>query len=208
MNTVALLSERRRSGALLLLGSLLGLAGIGLFTNVYYGGAQFLPSYFIWERSLIAAAAVALLLGFARLATALRAAGEHRFAWIGLGTLALGTVVTLVVEGRTIVAEQTTGAQAGPGWLLLLVWTFVVLTFIGQAAFGAALLQTTLAPHWVGWLLLIWNLGWLAVMAVFSARDPYYPVLFYLGPLVLGLRLVLRAFEPRASAPEQRPMPS
>jgi hypothetical protein len=206
MDTVALLSERRLTGALLLLGSLLGLAGVGLYVNVYYGGAQFLPGYVIWERSLIAVAAVALLFGFARLATALRAAGERRFSWIGLGLLALGTVVTLVVEGSTIVAEQTTGAQAEPDWVLPLIWTFVALTFVGQAAFGAALLQTTLASRWVGWLLLIWNLGWLAAMAVFSARDPYYPVLFYLSPLALGL--LLRTAEPRAYATEQRLTPS
>jgi hypothetical protein len=205
MNTIALLSARRTS-ALLLLGSLCGLAGVGLFSNLYFGGAQFLPGYLIWERSLVAAAAVALLLGFAQLAAALRAAGERRFSWIGLGTLALGTVLTLVLEGSTIVTGQENGTQAGLGWMLL-IWAFVVLTFLGQAAFGAALLQTALAPRWAGWLLIIWNLGWLAVLVVFSAGDPYYPVLFYLGPLVLGI-LLLRASVPRAYAPDQRPMPS
>jgi hypothetical protein len=207
MNTVALLSERRLTSALLLLGCLCGLGGVGLFTNVYYGGSQFLPGYFTWERSLIAAAAVALLLSFVRLAGTLRAAGEHRFSWIGLGALALGMVLTLVVEGHTIVAGPANGTQAEPGWLPLLVWAFVVLTFAGQAAFGAALLQTKLLPRWAGWLLIIWNLGWLAVVVIFSARDPYYPGLFYLGPLLLGL-LLLRPSVPRAYTPDQRPMPS
>ncbi|HEV8193989.1 MAG TPA: hypothetical protein VGP82_21285 [Ktedonobacterales bacterium] len=205
MNTAALLSARRTS-ALLLLGSLCGLAGVGLFINVYYGGTQFLPGYLIWERSLVAVAAVALLLGFAQLAAALRTAGERRFSWIGLGTLGLGTVLTLVLEGSTIVTGQENGTQAGLSWMLL-IWAFVVLTFLGQAAFGAALLQTALVPRWAGWLLIIWNLGWLAVIVVFSAGDPYYPVLFYLGPLVLGI-LLLRASVPRAYSPDQRPMPS
>jgi hypothetical protein len=210
MNTVALRSERRLTSALFLLGFLCNQGGVLMFSNRYYGGSEFLPGYFTWERSLIAAAAVALLLAFVRLATALRAASEHRFSWIGLGALALGTVLTLVVEGRTIVAQQTTGAQAGLGWLLLLVWAFVVLTFVGQAAFGAALLQTALLPRWAGWLLIIWNLGWLAVVAVFSARDPYYPMLFFPVPLVLGI-LLLRSSGSSVTGerqPTNRPMPS
>jgi len=198
MNTVTLLSERRLTSALLLLGCLCGLGGRGMINKINYGGSQFLPGYLIWERSLIAAAAVALLLGFVRLATALRAAGEHRFSWIGLGTLALGTVLTLVLEGSAILTGQENGTQSGLGWMLL-IWAFVVLTFLGQAAFGAALLQVALLPRWAGWLLIIWNLGWLMVVVVFSARDPYYPGLFYPCPLVLGL-LLLRPSVPQAYA--------
>jgi hypothetical protein len=29
-------------------------------------------------------------------------------------------------------------------------------------------------------------------VVVFSARGPYYPVLFYIGPLLLGIVLLLR----------------
>ncbi len=183
MNTSARLSERRVTSALLLLGFLCGLGGVLMFSNRYYGGSQFLPGYVTWERGLIGAAAVAILFGF--VPAALRAAGERRFSWIGLGTLALGTVLTLLVEWRTIVT-----GQEGQGWMQLLIAAFVVLTFLGQAAYGAAVLQTALLPHWAGWLLVIWNLAWLVVVFAFSARDPYYPALFYLGPLVLGILLL------------------
>jgi hypothetical protein len=202
MNTVALLSKRRLTSALLLLGCLFGLGGVGLFTNVYYGGSSFLPGYLTWERSLIAAAAVALLLGFARLAANLRATGERFFSSIGLGALALGTVLTVLFEWRAI----TTG-QDELGWTPLHIGAFVALIFVGQAAYGAALLQRALLPRWVGWLLIIWNLAWLAVVAVFSARDPYYPGLFYVCPLVLGV-LLLRSSFARERQPTRRPMSS
>jgi hypothetical protein len=197
MNTVALLFKRYLTSALLLLGCLFGLGGVRLFTNVYYGGSSFLPAYLTWERSLIAAAAFALLLGFAGLAATLRAAGERLFSWIGLGALALGTVLTVLFEWRAI----TTG-QEELGWTPLHIGAFVALIFVGQTAYGAALLQRELLPGWVGWLLIIWNLAWLAVVAVFSARDPYYPVLFYVCPLVLGLFLFssVRSGSARAAA--------
>jgi hypothetical protein len=188
MNLSIRRSERRLTSALLLLGFVCGLGGVLLFLNVFSGGSPFLPGYLAWERSLIGAAAVAISLGFGLLAASLRAAGERLFSWIGLGSLALGTALTLLVEGRTI----ATG-QEWQGGMLLLIEVFVVLTFIGQAAYGVALLQTALLPHWVGWLLVIWNLAWLAVVFAFSARDPYYPVLFYACPLVLGLLLVRSA---------------
>src|SRR5258708_28937814 len=93
------------------------------------------------------AAAAAILFGSVLLAATLRAAGERRFSWIGLGTLALGTVLTLLVEWRTIVT-----GQEGQGWMQLLIAAFVVLTFLGQAAYGAAAVETALSPHAARWL--------------------------------------------------------
>jgi hypothetical protein len=191
MDTSKSLSERRLAGVLFLLGCLFGIGGVALVTKVYNDGDPFLPSYIIWERGLIAAAAVTILLGFVLLAAALRAAGERQFSWIGLSTLTLGTALTLFAEWL-IVSGRVWDAQAGMEWLLL-AWGFVALIFVGQAAYGVALLRATLLPRWIGWVLISWNLGWLAVVVVvFSARGPYYPVLFYIGPLLLGIVLLLR----------------
>jgi hypothetical protein len=186
----ARLSERGVAAALFLLGSLFGISGIALYTNTRYGGNEFLPDYFLWERGLIAAAAVTSLLGFALLAVALRAAGERLFSWIGLSALTLGTALTLFAEWL-IVSGRIWEAQAGMEWLLL-AWGFVALILVCQAAYGVALLRATLLPRWIGWSLIIWNLGWLAVVVVFSAHGPYYPALFYIGPLLLGIVLLLR----------------
>jgi hypothetical protein len=191
MDTSLRLSERRLAGVLFLLGGLLGIGGVALGIKVYNDGDPFLPGYILWVRGLIAAAAVTILLGFVLLAAALRAAGEGRFSWIGLSALTLGTALTLFAEWL-IVSGRVWDAQAGMEWLLL-AWGFVALIFVGQAAYGVALLRATLLPRWIGWLLVIWNLGWLAVVVVvFSARGPYYPVLFYIGPLLLGIVLLLR----------------
>jgi hypothetical protein len=190
MNTPTILTERYLTSALLLLGYLFGFGGCLMYANRIFLGGRFFPGNIPWERGLIGAASVAIWFGFVLLAAALQAAGEHLFSWIGLGTLALGTVLVVVIEWRTILAAQTSGAQVTPGWVGLLIWVFVALTFVGQAAFGVALLQTTLLPPWAGWLVMLWNLTWLAVVIVFSANNPYYPALFYVGPLVLGILLL------------------
>jgi hypothetical protein len=90
------------------------------------------------------------------------------------------------VEEWRLVAAQ----GGGPRPAGVLTWAFVVLIFAGQAAFGAALLRSALLSHWVGWLMVTWNLASLAFVTVFSPTDPYYPVLFYMCPLVLGIILL------------------
>jgi hypothetical protein len=66
----------------------------------------------------------------------------------------------------------------------------VVLAFLAQAAFGAALIQTGLVPSWVGWATIIWNLAWLICLPVTSPRDIYFPVLHHVAPLVIGIALL------------------
>jgi hypothetical protein len=190
MDTSMRLSERLLAGALFLLGCLFGIGSVALFTDGDNDGAPFLPDNIMWARGLIAAAAVTILLGFVLLAATLRAAGERQFSWIGLSALTLGTALTLFSEWL-IVSGRVWEAEAGMEWLLL-AWGSVALIFVGQAAYGVALLRATLLPCWIGWVLIRWNLGWLAVVVVFSARGPYYPVLFYLGPLLLGIVHLLR----------------
>jgi hypothetical protein len=161
-----------------------------LYTDRNNGGGEVLPDSFLWERGLIAAAALTILLGFVHLAVALRAAGERLFSWIGLSALTLGTAMTLCAEWL-IVSGRVGDAQVGMEWRLL-TWGLVALIFVGQAAYGVALLWTTLLPRWIGWLLIILNLGWLAVLVLgLSAHGSYYPALFYPGPLLLGIVLLL-----------------
>jgi len=132
-----------------------------------------------------------ITLGFMLLSSALRAGGEHEFSWGGLGALALGTLLIVIVEAHTIFAAPVSKALAEPGWVESLTRVSVALIFVAQAAYGVALLRTALAPQWVGWLTVLWNLGWLAVVFLFSASNPYYPALFYLSSLVIGILFLL-----------------
>jgi hypothetical protein len=65
-----------------------------------------------------------------------------------------------------------------------------VLSFLGQAAFGAAILQTGLLPAWIGWTTVIWHLGWLALML--RAGDPYYPFMHMALPVLAGIWLLAK----------------
>jgi len=67
---------------------------------------------------------------------------------------------------------------------------FVVLAFLGQAAFGAAILRTGLLPAWVGWATILWNLAWLVVLPIARPDNMYYPWLHYVAPLLIGIALL------------------
>jgi len=60
---------------------------------------------------------------------------------------------------------------------------------LSQAAYGAALLQTGLLPGWLGWITVVWNIGWLVVLL--RAKDPYYPVLHFQLPVLAGILLLV-----------------
>ena len=109
-------------------------------------------------------------------------------------------------RGAPVLAEQATGTRAGQGWLMLLVWTFVALTFVGRPPSAqrccrqrwchVGLDRCCSSGIWDGW----WS-WWYSALATLTTRRCFTPA------RVLGL-LLLRAYVPRTSVPEQRPMPS
>lgn len=172
---------------------MIALVGLPMFTYRTFGGGSVFPGFVRWERGLIALGAIICALGFIVLAVALRASGKLMFSWVGLAVVALGTALIVIAELRVVFGLASTldpsvrlPELGGVNPLILLG---VALTFIGQAVYGVSLLQSALTPEWTGWLMVIWNLGWLMVVFLLSARDPYYPVLFYTGPLVLSVLL-------------------
>lgn len=191
MNSSGVFGDHHLISYLFLGSALSALVGILMFTyRVFLHGRIFI-GFVRWERGLGALAALICALGFIALAAALRVSGERTVSSAALGVLALGTALIVVAELRVVVGPAITLGLTAPlpglGGANLLITLGVALTFIGQAAYGGSLLQTALTPAWASWLLIIWNLGFLAVVFVFSARDPYYPVLFYTGPVVLGM---------------------
>ena len=69
---------------------------------------------------------------------------------------------------------------------------FIVLAFLGEAIFGAAILRTGLMPPWVGWTTIIWNLAWLVILPFARPQNMYYPWLHYIAPLIIGIMLLVR----------------
>ena len=181
----AWLTARSLTGALLLASAALALAGILMFWFRVFLHAPFgaRPGYYQWERGLIIGGVVALALGLAALNSLLRQAGDPLFSDVGLTACVIGTAMLILAEVAWLtkagLPDGLTGALARLG---------VVLFFLSQAAYGAAGLQTGLLPGWLGWFTVIWNIGWLAVLC--RAKDPYYPVLHFVLPILAGVLLL------------------
>jgi hypothetical protein len=182
----AWLTARSVTGSLLLAANTLVLVGIFMFTFRVFLHAPFgaRPGYFQWERGLILSGFLILALGLAGLNRLLQQAGDPLLASIGLTAYVLGAVLLTLVEASWLTAAGLPDRLTGT-----LTRLFVVLSFVGQAAFGAAILQSGLLPGWLGWTTVIWHLAWLVLML--GAHDPYYPFMHLQLPLLAGIWLLV-----------------
>jgi len=183
MNIKDLASQQFVAGWLLILGGVIFVPG-----GILYTGRAMLKwplaqsqSYLYWERGLVVAAMITAALGLVLMERLLGAAGDKILSPVGLTLFLLGTALLLVAE--TFALSQPPMAKAP-------IIGFVVLAFLGQIAFGAAILLTGLLPGWVGWATILWNLAWLVILPNASPQDIYYPVLHHVAPLVIGIMLL------------------
>ena len=130
--------------------------------------------YLLWERALVIAALLAAVLGFNLLEKMLEAAGDRIRAPSGM-------VLWLLAAGAVVFAE--TFFISRQEWVYAPIVAFVLLAFLSQAIFGAALLRTSLLPAWIGWAAILWNLGCLIILPFARPKDMYYPWLHYVAPL-------------------------
>jgi hypothetical protein len=179
-----LISEQTVTGWLLIVSALIFLVGGMLYTGraIWQWPAGQTHRYLVWERGFVIAALLVAVLGFTILERLLEAAGDSILAPSGLALLSLGAAVVLFAETFFVSRGE---------WIYAPTVVFVVLAFLAQAAFGAALLLTGLLPAWVGWATILWNLGWLVVLPVARPKDMYYPWLHYVAPLLVGIGLLL-----------------
>ncbi len=181
-----LLNERRVSGALLIAAFVLHLGGVVLFN-----GREFLnwfdgtPTLFAWERGLLIAAYGAAALGVAVLESAL-----HQTVRAVLGRLAAAGFLMAAV--LAIIAEAS--FLSGTAGQTALVVVMVIALLLAEAILGWSLIGSGVASPWVGWVVLVWNLGWLAVLVAAVPDDLYYPILHFLPMLLIGIGLVSQAY--------------
>ena len=139
------------------------------------------PAFFLWERSLVIAALLATLLSFMLLKRVLEAAGDGILASVAMMLFLVAAILAVVAETISFPSEDIVYPP---------IVAYVILSFLGQAVFGMALLRTGLVPPWVGWITMIWNLGMLVFLAVTKPQDMYYPWLHYIAPLIMGIALL------------------
>lgn len=139
--------------------------------------------YLYWERGFVMGAILVATLGLVLLERLLEAAGDKILASSGVVILLIGTVLVFVAETFSISRQEQDYA---------LTVVFVVLIFLGQAAFGGSILRTGLLPAWAGWATVLWNLAWLIILPIARPQDMYYPWLFYVAPELIGILLLVR----------------
>lgn len=185
MQTINLLNTQIAAGWLLILSSLIFLPGGLLFTSrvILKRAAGKAPVYLYWERGLVIAAVVVVVLGWGLLERLLAEVGDLILAPSGLILLILSAGLVLAAELYNLSKQE---------WLQPLIVGHVVLAFLAQAAFGASLLQTGLLPGWIGWATIIWSVGILIYLTAFKPRDIYYPWVHYVAPLVIGFGLLVK----------------
>ena len=179
-----LLSEQVVAGWLLILSTQIFLVDGILYTGraIWKWPAGKTHRYFLWERGFVIAALLVVVLGLNLLEGMLKVAGDRILAPSGMVLLLVGAAAVIFSETFFISRQE---------WIYAPTVVFVILAFLAQAVFGAALLRTSLLPGWIGWATILWNLGWLIVLPIARPKDMYYPWLHYVAPLLIGIGLLI-----------------
>lgn len=185
MDIQNLFSERRLTASLLIFCGIVFLAAGYLFTAraIWKLPTAQTELHLRWERGIVIAAFLISVLGFALLENLLRDAGERVFARLALAIYLISAAVLVVAE---------TNFLGNRGLMYPQIVAQVVLAFLAQAAFGAALLRTGLVASWAGWAAVLWNIGLLIIMPIFYPQNMYFPWLHYVAPLIIGIALLIR----------------
>ena len=185
MDLQSLLFERRLAAGLLILSAVTFLVAGYLFTAraIWRLPNAHTDIHLLWERGTVIAAFLLSTLGFVLLENLLTEAGARVWARPALAIYLVSAAVLVVAETNFI---GTRNLSYPP------IVAHVVLAFLAQAAFGAALLQANVVAPWAGWAAGLWNLGLLIIMPIFFTRDIYFPWLHYVAPLMIGIALLTR----------------
>ena len=180
-----LVSVQFVAGWLLIFSGILFLPGGMLYTGraIWKWPAAQSQRFLYWERGFVMAAIIVATLGLVLLERLLVAAGDGILSPIGVAIFLIGVVLVLVAETLSLGRQEE---------VYTMIVVFIILAFLGQAVFGAAILRTGLLPAWVGWGTILWNLAWLLIMPIARPDDMYYPWLHYVAPLMIGIALLSR----------------
>lgn len=176
------ISERTAAASLLVLSFMIFFVAGVLFTGraLWKWEIKNLSTYMLWERSLVIVPTVTTSLGLVLLGDLLNAGGDTFLARLGTTAYLFGAV--------QVVSAETSFVSKGE-WNSVQVIVYVILALLGQAAIGTALVQIGLVAAWVGWVTIIWNVGFLLIFIIVRPREVYYPAIHFFAPLVIGLGL-------------------
>ena len=184
MTVTPLWDSAHTAGLLLVLGVLVTFVGLLMFgiRGGHRGGAPRSRAHYWLERGCIMAGVVLTAIGFLLLV-------DYMQTWAGR-SLTIGGAAAYFFGGILIVAAEALNLTLGYQQVYGLVVTYVVIAFLAQVVIGAALLQNGSVAAWIGWITILWNMGWLITLSLFSRRDMYFPVLHHVAPLLIGIALL------------------
>jgi hypothetical protein len=113
------------------------------------------------------AAVVLTVIGFVLLEERLHTSEGQVLARTGATTYVFAGILGVVAEALDLAGTQQR--------LYPLVVVYMILAFLAQAAIGGALRQSGLLAPWIGWVTIVWNLAWLAVLPIITPGDIYFP---------------------------------
>jgi hypothetical protein len=148
---------------------------------------------------LFALGAVITLAGASGLTGALGSAGERVWAAAPLGPLVAATALWLVQVGFRLsvtpwasdelarTGRVPVGYVAAHQWMGVLFAIQMATSYLALAAYGVALLKTSLLPRWVGWT--AFGFGALAIPGM---ATPVFqpPLMVYVVPFIIGVTLI------------------
>lgn len=182
MNKQITLVISRIAGFVLVLGSSACIIGVTMYSINRFGPNRgFL--FHAWERGFIVTAVILSAIGFLVLADAFADPNERALAKIGAAGYFFAAI--LLVAGETLAFTI--------GWekVSALIGVYVFMAFLSTAFIGAALVKSQMIFAWIGWITIIWNLGWpLAFLIAGMVNASYFPILHHIVPFVIGIALL------------------
>jgi hypothetical protein len=176
----------RAAGLFLVLTIVATLPGFMMFwlRRGHKGGLPRSHAHWVFERSSILSGVILIAIGFMLLQTAFQNTDGAILANIGATAFFFGGILAVAAEALML----TLGYEKVYGLIVI----YVVMAFLAEAAIGGAVIQSGLLAAWIGWLMILWNIGWLVMLPIVSRRDMYFPILHYLMPLVIGIALLMK----------------
>ena len=211
-------TERRFAGIILMLGFLLYVVAVifmprdaqGNFLVLLPDRAALLlvaahPSLTQWSFSLFIGGSIVTPLGLAMLTRLISDAGDRTFSQMALiaalfGAMLWVTYLALSLGISLLAAQETARTGVVPGYYapfgattqpLFVIYT--LLTFAAVLAYGGAVLNTRVLPHWVGWVTIAYTLFNL-LTTIFSGGVAV-PFIHYVMPMLMGILLLLRRYQ-------------
>jgi hypothetical protein len=157
----------------------------------------------LWIAASFALGVLLTLTGIVVLGSALRASGDRLWSELGQAAFLFGSLLwlaSIAFRATATVSAAKEAAASGqvPSWFEpLRAWSgaifgvYMVVAYLAIAAFGKALLGTSVGPRWLGWTHVVFGL---AGAVGFAARVPLFdpPLMIPLVPGILGVVLLLR----------------